>query len=265
MKNLLKVTIIYPSGNETALVEGIPNSREEKKKINDLLMSKFDSVEQVGFYDLKQKRLEMAGGEFCVNAARAFVYLLDKANIALDYIDVSGTKRKLRVGRDEEDNYFVEVPFITNEVPKRLDSGLEEILLEGISLLIIRNSKSGGENSIKQRSLDILKRYGYLEKYPAAGVIFLDKIDDLRYEIKPVIWVRDIQTCFFETACGSGTAAAGISEALTVDGNDLRFDILQPSGKYLRVNVKKSGDKIKYVDVSGEVELVKRLDFKVKI
>ncbi len=265
MRNLLKTTILYPSGNETVLIQGIPKSEEVKRKINDLIMSKFDSVEQVGFYDLLDKRLEMAGGEFCVNASRAFVYLLNDAGLDIDYIQVSGVNKKLKAGVSKKGEYYVEAPFLTKDFPKKIKSKMEEILLEGITLLVVSDEEESEESKLKVKAEDILEKYGYKDKYPASGVIYLSKLGEGKYEISPVIWVRDIETCFFETACGSGTAAAGISEALKVEGNDLFFEILQPSGKYLGVRVFKKNNSIKYVEVSGEVELVKRLDIKMQI
>lgn len=72
----LKISILRPSGNDTALVKGL-FTIEERKEINNLIMQKYSNVEQVGFYDFdgKQITLEMAGGEFCGNALRSTAYL----------------------------------------------------------------------------------------------------------------------------------------------------------------------------------------------
>lgn len=43
-------------------------------------MEKYVTVEQVGFLSNKTNRLEMAGGEFCMNATRCAVYEYSKEN-----------------------------------------------------------------------------------------------------------------------------------------------------------------------------------------
>ena len=57
--------VLNPGGNETALVMGLEYSDEERKIINNKILKQNDDVEQVGFMDIKKRRLEMAGGEFC--------------------------------------------------------------------------------------------------------------------------------------------------------------------------------------------------------
>jgi diaminopimelate epimerase len=64
------VTIISPGGNTTAVVEGIPASQLERRRLNDAIMKQYRDVEQVGFLDRRVPYLQMAGGEFCGNATR---------------------------------------------------------------------------------------------------------------------------------------------------------------------------------------------------
>lgn len=59
--------ILNPGGNKTAIVIGNKYSKKEKKQINDKILNQNLDVEQVGFIDAKENKLEMAGGEFCVN------------------------------------------------------------------------------------------------------------------------------------------------------------------------------------------------------
>ncbi len=70
--------IYNPGGNITALVEGCGYSSEEKKRINQMIMDKNPMVEQVGFLSTNENRLEMAGGEFCLNATRCAVFAYAK-------------------------------------------------------------------------------------------------------------------------------------------------------------------------------------------
>lgn len=66
--------ILNPGGNKTALVFGNDYREEEKKQINDQILQENQEVEQVGFLEQKEKKLEMAGGEFCVNATRCAIW-----------------------------------------------------------------------------------------------------------------------------------------------------------------------------------------------
>ena len=59
--------ILNPGGNKTAIVIGNEYSKKEKKQINDKILMENLDVEQVGFIDTKEIKLEMAGGEFCIN------------------------------------------------------------------------------------------------------------------------------------------------------------------------------------------------------
>jgi hypothetical protein len=64
--NNYQFNIIKPGGNDTCIITGVVNDQAERKKLNDLIMSNYSNVEQVGF--LSDGQLNMAGGEFCGNA-----------------------------------------------------------------------------------------------------------------------------------------------------------------------------------------------------
>ena len=69
----IKFKIYNPAGNITALVIGDKYSLEERKIINNKIMSEDSRIEQVGFVSETEKRLTMAGGEFCGNATRSAI------------------------------------------------------------------------------------------------------------------------------------------------------------------------------------------------
>ncbi|MCI8362849.1 MAG: hypothetical protein HFJ41_07030 [Clostridia bacterium] len=70
----IKYKILNPGGNKTALIYGSEYTDSQKILINKMIMEKNSQVEQVGFLSNKINRLEMAGGEFCINATRCAVY-----------------------------------------------------------------------------------------------------------------------------------------------------------------------------------------------
>ena len=74
--NLEKISyqIFNPGGNKTALVKGSDYTASQKQRINQMIMAKNPEVEQVGFLNQRTNRLEMAGGEFCMNATRCAVF-----------------------------------------------------------------------------------------------------------------------------------------------------------------------------------------------
>lgn len=61
----------------------------------------------------------------------------------------------------------------------------------------------------------------------AVGVLWL-KGDDKKVNMKPVIWVKSIDTCYYETSCGSGSIAVGLTMQKDVE-------VVQPSGKEIKV------------------------------
>ena len=82
----IKYKIFNPSGNITALVIGDNFTTEQRRIINDEIMSKEKDVEQVGFVSEFEKKLTMAGGEFCGNATRcaAKFYMQQSNKLALE-------------------------------------------------------------------------------------------------------------------------------------------------------------------------------------
>lgn len=68
MKKLeINYKILNPGGNKTAIVIGNKYSTKEKKQINDEILKENVDIEQVGFISKQGNRLDMAGGEFCIN------------------------------------------------------------------------------------------------------------------------------------------------------------------------------------------------------
>lgn len=56
MGKILDITFVYPGGNKTALVKGLV-PKTQKKSVNDWILNKFPSVEQVGFFIALIKKL----------------------------------------------------------------------------------------------------------------------------------------------------------------------------------------------------------------
>ena len=253
--------IVYiPSGNPTALVMGLEKDPLERKKINDEIMGLYDDfVEQVGFVntDINNPELMMAGGEFCGNATRSAVkyYLNDKkGNLKMK---VSGVPEKLNAGMDEDGNAWVDMPIIKGpyeESVKKINEISAIVKMYGITHVVIESgdiNKEYTKEELKKYAYSILERQNLLCE-DAAGVMFVNRIDDENIEISPVVFVRSINTLFYETACGSGTTAVAIYESAKKREN-IDLNILQPSGNTINVKTDVDDKNIYNVRISGKV------------
>lgn len=231
------------------MIIGLDNL-DKRKIINNLLMKKYSFIEQVGFINTKKYELIMAGGEFCGNATRcAIKYYLNGKEGSIK-IKVSGVPKKLLGGIDNN-NVWVDMPIIKGVYQKSVKiinkTGMI-IKLYGITHVVIEEKVSN--KGIKEYAYNILKEYNLLNE-KAAGVMFIQK-EKNNIILKPVVYVRDINTLFYETACGSGTTAVGIYETIKYNC-DIDIDIIQPSKKIINVKTKKKNNKILNVRISGEV------------
>lgn len=241
----IKYIKFTPGGNNTALVINNDYSKAEKKIINDYILGFDKSIEQVGFISTNEYRLDMAGGEFCGNATRsATMYYLNNKQGNLK-INVNG-KYILNSGIDKDGLTYCEIPIIKdkNQVVKKDDKYI--IKLDGIVFLIIDSFIDLKEKELKDYSFNLINKYK-LNKYEASGVIYLNN-----NKIIPVVYVKDINTLFIETACESGTAAVGIYKSF-ITKESIEEDIIQPSGKEIKVKTNYD-DYVDYVEIKGKVE-----------
>ncbi|MBI2309433.1 hypothetical protein HYU89_00860 [Candidatus Collierbacteria bacterium] len=131
------------------------------------------------------------------------------------------------------------------------------VALEGITQVITyRPIISSSREEIKLQGLKILKKLGLTLSVPAAGVIFVSRDSNI-LRIDPVVWVRDIKTLFYETACASGTTAVALTEFFKQSKNTLEIPILQPSGKKLIARVKNLKQEVS-AEIGGKIKILKK-------
>lgn len=260
-----KYNVYIPSGNPTALVEGLEQDKNTRKKINDEIMRLYDNyVEQVGFVnpDINNPELFMAGGEFCGNASRsATLYYLDGKPGEI-MLKVSGVEKKLRAGIDKYENVWVEMPVILGNFNKSINiinKDLSIVKMFGITHIIVKSKEFekyyDSEEELKKISFEMIKKHN-LDNEPACGVMYLET-NQSDFIIHPVVYVREIDTLFYETACGSGTTAVGLYEsALKRDSIDI--NVIQPSNEFINVRVDVENEEIKQAFISGPVKILKR-------
>ena len=133
------------------------------------------------------------------------------------------------------------------------------VALEGITQVIsYRPLKISSKEEIKLQGYKILEKLRLTQSVPAAGVMFAKKQYGI-ISIDPVVWVRDIQTLFYETACASGTTAIALAEANRLERKSRAvFSVLQPSGKLLKVLLKLKNGVPDYAEIGGAIKILKK-------
>lgn len=258
-----------PCGNTTLLFPayGLDIARQAR-----LAAAALDAAclggEQAGFADMRARSLRMAGGEFCVNAARAF-----GAQLALEE---SGARQSLIEGAGESREFRCEITVSGWPSPVGIHArgfgpcwqvaarlslpvcpigrpapGVTLVRLPGIVHLLM----DGATHMLPENCLAaaaMLRRDYDLDRESACGVIWWRRRQQ-QLEMLPVVHVRDAGTDFLEGACGSGALALALS--LYENGRRQRLSLLQPSGGLLDVEIMQEGDRL-VAEVDGDVQLV---------
>lgn len=259
MKKTIYFSLIRPGGNDTALVDGL-FVQSEKKKINDLIMQKFPKVEQVGFYSTYKQtnavNLEMAGGEFCGNALRSLAFILLDKKPGKICVNFSGISQKLNAGVRRKNYAFAQMPILNSPNSIQvLAKNTIKVELDGITHLLVDKRDFKNEKDLKITGERLLEKFKLKKKYKASGVIFYSK-EKYVWKIEPIVWVRKIQTLFYETSCASGSTALGLWQAKKSDKNAVKLRVKQPSGKSLSVVITKKKNKSYNACIEGPIELI---------
>ncbi len=243
-----------PGGNDTALVLTKNYSTEEKKAINDVILKYDKSIEQVGFVDAEQfPELQMAGGEFCGNATRSAAYYYLKGQAGTIKVLVNGHD-EINAGVYENGEAWCEIPlYHGNDVIIERESGIYQVKMNGMISIVIREDIAKKylqeKDKLKEFAVQFIEKYE-LRENEAVGVMFLERNNKLK--IHPVVWVRNINTLYYETGCGSGTTATAMVEAFLKNENQ-KLEIFQPSGLAITAEITIENKQIKKAVISGKV------------
>lgn len=236
-----RVAIMYPSGNTTAVVFD-QNLEQDRQQLNDLTMSTWSDnnpgqpeIEQCCFVTypkdpLAIARVEMFGGEFCGNAARSVLSLITDNQDCQGLIEVSGVDRPLEF-LTKNGIIEIEMPLPTNKkVVKLVKEGMV-VQLDGITQIVVIDPESQNVQSPREMLNRLLKDKMYnLTEQPAVGVSYYNtKTSSAQF----CVWVRNVNTMFDETACGSGTCAIGLTLA-TINKDNTTITVRQPSGETIK-------------------------------
>ncbi|MGH7246167.1 MAG: hypothetical protein ACREGI_04505 [Candidatus Levyibacteriota bacterium] len=264
---------MYPGGNETVLVT-TPVDRVARPEVARRLLATYPSAEQVGYIenfgreDGGPVRLSMAGGEFCGNAARSLITMLDGSDAYRHadgqyVIEVSGVDHPLRGSITADGVITVEMPIRHDASSiRRIASDMQVVALDGITHVVVDEQPSSAGQRTKIEADTLLTSLG-LKDEPASGVIYLSRGEQGSVAIQPFVWVRDVGTLYAETACGSGSTAVGLVEAAR-SGADTQVSIMQPSGHAVQVSVEMQGGNFQAAYLSGPVDAIGREDVNVR-
>ena len=273
-ENVLRCSILDPTGNITAIVES-PVEIARQPSVAAAIMRRCPEVEQVGFLRMlpedgsAQAELRMAGGEFCGNASMSAAMLLQAGKgrkdreIALR-LRVSGASAPVDLLlRPEEDDACLaeirmppalgirETAFTFGEVR----GVLPLIGMEGISHLVVEpesvfytllQDRPAAEEAVRRFCADL--------GASGLGLLFLEGKGSER-SMTPLVYVPGCGTCFWENSCASGSAAVGMLLASRA-GRREAFSLREPGG-ILRVESDPAGRETR---LCGRVRLTRRLE-----
>jgi len=233
MKN--KTYIIGSAGgNVTAIkILNSPRGRDYYAKFgrNLIFDNQNQKVEQAGFLILPDNHFEMSGGEFCGNAARAVAIIISKIkNTAEPQFTMSGFKGTVFgfIKNKSAGRYLVKCSFPAMSVKVidiNLNGPVKLVDMDGIVHVVIE--KDFPIEDFKKQHYQIRQQLN-LEDRDAVGVIWTSR-SDLGIKIDPVVWVKEIDSFFYESSCGSGSIA--VAKALNIS------KVIQPTGDIITVEI----------------------------
>lgn len=253
-KTIQKIAIVYPSGNTTAVIFddlGQQNREKLNASISETWQTMFPDkspIEQCCFVSHVTDpgvlgRVEMFGGEFCGNATRSAVWLLADGKDSSGLIETSGCDELLK--------YTIIDGIVSLEMPKFSTTETEKglaVKFKGITQLVI---STGSTHAVLKQILN--SGYLSLDAEPALGV---SSYDERTKQALFSVWVKNVNTIFNETACGSGTAAIGIAQATNAKRSQ-NLQIVQPSDEPINVRVETDNDgKAKGAEISSPIKIL---------
>ncbi len=247
----LKVLRADPAGNITLFVLD-PVPREERGPLAEKLMTRLDlGIEQVGYRCPPPPGLdgcmEMAGGEFCGNATRAWGFYIASQGGGLSRVrlQVSGMDRPVWVDVDADAGTArseMPLPLYVRSLPS---AGRNAVLvhLGGIAHLVVDTAPSmdfflGAEPLLQQ-----------IPDLDAYGVIFLHE-----GRMTPLVKVPAAGSLVWEGSCGSGSLAAAVARSMSAPDGLFRLPCVQPAGTVTAEVLRENGE-ITAAWIGGSVSL----------
>ena len=288
MKKKVKIIVANPAGNITIFVKDRFEREMYPQVAGQLLAMDNLKGEQVAFIldtpscGRAEGKMEMCGLEFCGNGSRSFGLIKAKEmgikGKGSVLVDVSGCDEILTIEVDTETDYTkVKMPAPVrmskidlsplaigataatadmSEVPVVDFGGILHVVLCGVPAT--------------QEIFTIIKDY-IVAKFnpPAMGVMFCDgemkkEGDSLICQMTPVVYVKDVDTTYFEGSCGSGTTACAAAFGLKHGDGIHHFVFPQPAGT-IESTAHISGGRIEKIFIEGKVELSPEMEVEIDL
>jgi len=223
--NFIKVN---PSQNMTVfVVDALP--REKYFEIANKIMN-YNNIhaEQVGFIERPENlqseastRLQMMGGEFCGNALRAlaavavqrgYENITDKDGKYRVPLEASGIEGLIYclVEQKSSNGYEVSLEMpqyksISNIELEYKDKSYNGTIvnLSGISHAVFFTDDKSLDEDFFEAVRSAIKDFDY----DAFGIMFYDEMEEF---MRPLVYVKDMDSLIWERSCGTGTVALGV-------------------------------------------------------
>ena len=231
-----------PAGNITLFVLD-PVPLGDRAGVASRLMEGSD-VEQVGFVCLPVMggagRMEMAGGEFCGNATRAFGMLISRrlGGAPQVLVEVSGCEAPVAVDVDLSAGTARARMPLPRSVSRVAADGYSGALVDlgGIAHLVVENVRPSLE--FFQKAEPLFARFPGAEAY---GVIFLDA---RKGTMTPLVKVPAADTLVWEGSCGSGSLAAAVAQSQDAPDGPFVRSYVQPAGVVEATVIRRDGEEV---------------------
>lgn len=242
---IIDFTKLSPGGNDTIIVRSAVVAAKRAGIARTLMSSPYVGGEQVGYLTLApasgiDARLDMMGGELCVNALRSAAALITTER------GYRGMVRLLSSGSPDPLLCYVHSTgssaYVRLDMPcaltiERLDEDTALVDFGGIMHFVCTSGGNFLSDSGKIFA-DLRQRYAQrIETSPACGLIVVSETQG-RKSIQPLVYVRATETVIPETACGSGSIAAAVIERM--QGGSRYLSLLQPSGTTFDLDVEQA-------------------------
>ena len=231
MTREFRYLLMDPTGNRTILVEtDVP--AEFQPFIGEKLMKLEPTAEQAGFLSAGNGcdiSLRMAGGEFCGNAAMsAAVYCGVRNGLRQGRVtmSVSGepdpVTAEVKAGADGVWQGCVKMPRPRSVEMVSFPDGqtFPLVSFQGIAHVIVE------QDMPEKEAEQVIRSWCAHLHADALGLMFVNLKEE---RLKPLVYVPAADTLFWESACGSGTAAVGAWLA-SESGKTMSVSLRQPGG-----------------------------------
>lgn len=282
-RDKIEYAVMNPSENITILV--LSNvDKGNYSYIAKELLKKEQIAEQVGFIKLPKNAeklklpsgevfdiiLEMAGNEFCGNAAMsaaAYYAIKNGINNGNIIVKTTGVDKVIDVKVKYDNSTYVgtndrfktEDNFITYEgivnMPKAKEVSevtflcgetFKVVYFEGIAHIIIEEKEIDNIDEYKKYLEKNIKSWCEYLKVKALGIMICEGLDTTKpyafenieneVRILPLVYVKDVDTLYWESSCASGTTALGVY-LNNKTKKEVSVNVIQPSGTTLHIKI----------------------------